>query len=206
MEASFTLSSADAESLSPWLLIGVGLLLLALGISAAVHVHGPAQVRRRSQHLGLEIASYALGALLLLWVGAPIAALRAETALEGVEQRVETPLDFDAAAEKLYAAFLEQELRVDVEQHVRVGDTHPENPAARARLYRAQAPSPFERWSTSFRGPRRETPQIWATLVEHPGSAGSTLLLRGGSYDTTSDELARARDEVRRIHQALAEP
>ncbi len=162
-------------------------------------------MRRRSWRLGLEISSYALGGLLILWVGAPIVALRGETTFEGIEKRFDSPMTFDEATKKLYVAFLEQGLRVDVEQHIRVGGTDSASPGARVRIYRAQAESPFVRWSTSFRGPIRETPQVWATIVERTMARGATIVLRGGLYDTTSDELARAREEISRIQQALVE-
>jgi tRNA A-37 threonylcarbamoyl transferase component Bud32 len=227
LERSFTQSSADASNLSPWLWIGVGVFLLAIGISTAVGVrgsetvrrrppglllavgvvdpedlHGPGAVRRRARHLGWEISSYALGALLVLWIGAPIAAFRGEPTLESIEQRVDSPLPFEEAATKLYGAFLEEGLQVDVEQYLKMKVL--DYPiGGRVRIYRAQSSSPFDRWSTSWAGPIRETPQIWATLVEHIG-AGSTILLQGGVYDSTSDPYARASDEVARIERALA--
>jgi hypothetical protein len=71
-----------------------------------------------------------------------------------------------------------------------------------ATLQRAQANSPFERWSTSFRGPIRDTPQIWATIVPRPD--GSTILLRAGLYDATSAEVSDADLMLARLQQALS--
>jgi hypothetical protein len=198
MERSFTLGSTDLESLPALLVICAGVLLIGCAIVAAVHVPAPREVRMRAWHLGMELGSYALCGLLLLWVGAPIAALRAETALEGVQEKVDSPLALDAAAKQLRIALLEQGLRIDVEQFVRVDDRRTGAPLGRAALIRAQDPSPFERWSTSWSGPQRESPQIWATLVEAPGG-GSTVLVHAGSYDVTSDGLRRAHATVRQI-------
>ena len=232
LEKSFIQSSASASSLSPWLLIGAGVVLLAIGISTAVRVggretarhrprglllavgvvspedlRGPAAVRRRARHLGLEISSYGLGALLVLWIGAPIAALRGETALEPIVRIVEMPMAFDDAAAKLYTTFLREGLQVDVEQHLLLVNDAPaeEQPAPRVRIYRAQASSPFDRWSTSFAGPIRETPQVWATLVEHPRAARSVVTLHWGRYDLTSEAFVRTRDELSRVQRTLAE-
>jgi hypothetical protein len=203
LEKSFTLSSTSAGVVPPFLLIGFGILLLAIGISAAIRVPSRSEASRRAWHLGLEISSYVLGALVVLWVGAPIAALRMETTFNGIEQRVESEQPFEVAETRIRQVFLQEGLQIDIEQHLRIDDQASGDVVAHARVYRAQAPSPFDRWSTSFRGPQRESPQIWATLVEHQSGVGSTIVLRGGLYDAASDEIVRARDAVRRIHGAL---
>ncbi|MFN0006627.1 MAG: protein kinase domain-containing protein [Planctomycetota bacterium] len=202
MERSFTLSSADFAAIPPFLLIGLGVVLLAIALGVAVHVPSPEKLRKRSSNLGLGLASYALGALLLLWVGAPIAALRSEIALQGFERRIETPLPAEEATEILRREFLEQGLQIDVDQRVSVTDRTSGAPVLTATLQRAQAASPFERWSTSFRGPIRATPQIWATILPRPN--GSTIQLNVGLYDATSAEVTSADLTLARLQQALS--
>jgi hypothetical protein len=139
---------------------------------------------------------------LILWVGAPIAALRSETTLTAHERHIETPLSAEKATEILHLEFLQEGLQIDVDQRVSLTDRQSGAPIFTATLQRAQAESPFARWSTSFRGPIRDTPQIWATIV--PRSSGSTIHLRAGLYDATSTEVTRADLTLARLQQALS--
>jgi hypothetical protein len=199
---SHTISSADYSGIPPFLLILGGVALLGLAMATAVHVPAPARLEKRASTIGMELGSYALGALLILWVGAPIAALRSEISLQGHERHIESPLSAETATSTLHRALLEEGLRIDVDQRVSVTDRVSGTSILPATLQRAQAESPFERWSTSFRGPIRETPQIWATIV--PRASGSTILLRAGLYDATSDEVTRADLTLARLQQALS--
>ena len=204
MTKSYTTGNGEFfESYSPWLILGVGFVLLALVIAQATHVREPEALRKKAWHLGAEISAYALGALLLLWVGAPIASLRGEPTLQTLERRIEVPLDLDATTTRLHRAFRDVELHVDVDQRLLVRDRRTGEEALRVVLHRAQRAWAFDRFVTSFAGPRRVSPQIWATVVPRAGQAGTTILLRAGQYDSRSDAGETADVLLTRLQAAL---
>lgn len=182
-----------------------GFVLLGATLALAVRVDSTRELAHRAWDVGGELASHGLGALLLLWLGSPIAALRRDEVLQEVRSSFACALAPEEALARLRRTLEQEELEVEVEQHLRVEETRDGHELARATLLRASSPDPFERWSTSFAGPVRETPRIWVTLVEGIGG-GSRLQLSAGLYDPREPQLERATGTLRRIRQALDAP
>jgi len=73
----------------------------------------------------------------------------------------------------------------------------------RLAVLRASSPDPFERWSTSFRGPVRESPRLWATVCPRLDGEGTTVQLRAGLLDPRQPQYERTRELLDALERAM---
>ncbi|HEX6883452.1 MAG TPA: hypothetical protein VF530_08735, partial [Planctomycetota bacterium] len=189
-----------------WTLILGGIVGLGLVLALAVRVAGQPGLARGAWSAGAELASLALSALVVLWVGAPLVALRDAQVLQEVAGRLEVAADPETVLQRLRAALEAEELELEVEQHVQVVERRDAHELLRATLLRAAAADPFQRWRTSFAGPVRTSPRLWITLCPRLGMDGSVLELRAGLHDPRRPEHERAHALLVRLEEALEGP
>jgi len=201
-------SSVPPEAAAlPWVLILGGFVLLGVVLAASVLPHEDASLRRRAWALGAELASFGLLALLVLWIGAPIAALRAPQVLQEVLLGWSSELPAGTVLDRLRQRLQDEGLDPVVDQEARVVDRRDARELASATFLRAEASDPFERWSTSFAGAVRESARVYATVCPRLDGRGTVVQLRAGLLDPRRPQYERTRallDDIERDVEAAA--
>ena len=186
-----------------WVLLlgGFGVLGLSLGLS--VHPGYPGDLARRAWHLGAEHASWALLALVVLWIGGPLVARRGHEVLREAAVQRTLEVELEPALGRLRERLAAEGLAVDVEQRLVAIDAPTQRELASATLLRAAAPNPLDRWRTAPGGPVRVTPLVWVVAVPRV-DGGLALELRAGLSDPRSTEHRETEELLRRLLDAAA--
>jgi len=186
-----------------WWSLGLGALLLALTVRVALDPGEDRELRRRAWHLAGWVVTCALGALVSLWILAPILDLRREVEKRSVDATFEVAQDLESVASRLQAAWTAHGLEATLRQRALVQVESREDGSRRAELEfsAASAPSPFERWRTSWSGAQRDAPALWTTLAPTP--TGTRVRLELGLYEPGSPGAERARNLAAAIERAL---
>jgi predicted Ser/Thr protein kinase len=195
---------------SSWLMILGGFVLLGLGAVLGTHRRGASpEERRRTWHVGGEVASWSLCALMTLYLAGPLGALVRHEVQQGVGTSLRVDGDLERTTAELQRLLDRIGLQPDVRDVLSIQETRSGVELGRAVVLRARFGSPWVEWSTSLSGPRRNTPLVWATLVAR--SDGSTHVeLHLGTYDPRLPEhdqaVATVNDLARRLERNVPGP
>jgi hypothetical protein len=207
-----TLRSATSEPVSQlftssaWPLFVIAFTLAVCAAFVVVRPRARGPLTRTAWHVSFDAVSYVFGSLVILWVAAPMFALRSETRLASVERRFTVEKSPDEISRALGESVRAAGLAVAVDQSVSAIDERTAVELARVNLLRAEALSPFERWSTSFLGPQRATPQVWATIQRSANAHTSSVTLRAGLYAVDSEPARDAARVLAELEDAATAP
>jgi len=220
LRAEFTGNHADILPVHPLVLVCVGLVILWLAVLVAVQPARRVVPRADAARLAAELGAHVAGALVFLWIAAPIAALRTESTLESHARsfRIAAPvadvgdttapavgsrIPFGEAERRLRVALVEQGLRAQMVQVASVTDARSGALYADLLLVRGSADSPFDRWRTSWGGARRAAPELWISAARVAGAASTEVRVNAGLYPPGSPESAEADRLLAAIESAL---
>lgn len=187
-----------------WLMILGGFVILGLALAATVRLRSSSELSRRAWSLGAELSTWALLALLLLWIGSPIASLRKHQVLQEIAEDASTPLVLEQTLDRVQTFLEGRGLEFEVEQYLAVTDRKSSQQLARALVLRASSPDPFERWGTSFGGAVRETPQLWITIAARVDGMGSRVRTRAGLLDPREPQFEAVHALLADLEKAVA--
>ncbi len=182
-------------------IILIGLIVLASAVHAAVRMTGRPDLGRASRAIALELGGQIGLGLMLLWIGAPIGALRPHASLDAVTSNTRIDAPFDEVLRRLRTACVRGGLAVDVVQVAKVADVRTAEPYSDVLVLRCAAGSPFERWSTTWSGAARRTPQVWISAVQPRGSTSTEVRMNAGLYPPASPEARAASQLLAEIEQ-----
>ncbi|MFN0244021.1 MAG: serine/threonine-protein kinase [Planctomycetota bacterium] len=194
--------SFTPPSVVPWIVIAGGLAVLCVGFAGAASRRADVKLRAAGWHIGLELASYALGGLVVLWIGAPLVALKTRPTLDSVRLDIVSDLRAEAAFDALARALEDEGSDEVFDARFALRDERTGVRWTGGRLACFARSSPFENWATSLAGPRRIAPRLWITAVELVGgNTGTRVMLDAGLYPSGSVE----QDGVRALLERLAD-
>jgi predicted Ser/Thr protein kinase len=188
--------------ISPWPVFAAGFALLVVALYLAVRPRAHASARREAWGVASAVGVHLVGSLVVLWLLASVPALRMHQRLAAVERRFTIEGEPDHIARVLQAALANKDLEIDVDQRIDAVDARSNAPVADAHILRAAATSPFDRWSTSPRGPERRSPQIWVAVARAVGASESQVVLRAGLYEAGSKRGEDAHAELAELEAA----
>ncbi len=200
---SFTSESFSDLSLSAPLWLGLGaLLFLALAVRALVD---PPQRELRSSawRFAGELASCAVAGLLVLWVAAPLVADRAANSMTGVSRSLSVPSSPAEVRRRFDAELASRGFELSVAQRGALNDGRSGRDLAEVHFLRAQHGSLFGAWRTSWSGPQRRSPQVWATLAGNADKSHTNVQLNAGLYRSESPEALAASKALDELAAAL---
>jgi hypothetical protein len=208
----------DTLPVHPLILVTIWLFLVGIAILLELSLRSRSWPRMDAVRVASELGVQVAAMLVLLWVIAPILAWRNETGLNSGARTFEIDmpiLDAGAAGssgDRPTLGETERRIRIALAglrlqpDHVRVAvaeDARTRERLADVLILRAAAESPFDRWSTSWSGARRDTPQLWITATRARDAKTTSFHLQRGLYPPGSAAAASAEAWMEALEASL---